>query len=142
MRFVGCIIVGLVLAGCDALGVPPIAMECPAMGCDSQVVFELQRNLDPGETYDVEACVDDRCFTAEVTVSEHGFAMRNELVLDGDQVVLVLPAGDYRGTRRVSLALRGPRGESTDIETETEFARVQPNGEQCEPTCWQATIDV
>jgi len=142
----------VMLAACVAPPVPdgPF-IACTLIGCESQVVFEVGGATDiaSGETYEVEACLNGVCESATVEVppgqgAAMGAGVAGALVLDPqrDLVVLTLPGGDYGGMHTVSLTLTGPDGQRTEIESDTEFERSQPNGLGCEPVCWQATVRV
>jgi hypothetical protein len=126
-------------------------MACTLIGCESQVVFEVGGATDilSGETYEVEACIDGDCTSATVEVppaqgGAMGAGLSDSLVVDPQQdlVTVRLSGGDYSGMHTVSLTLTGPDGQRTEIESDTEFERSQPNGPGCEPVCWQATVRV
>jgi len=142
--------IGIILSACVAPPVPdgPV-MACTLIGCESQVVFELGELTDivSGATYDVEACVEEACESASVEVppaqgAATGAGMSDSLLVDPQQdlVAFRLIDGDYSGMHTVSLTLIGPDGQRIEIESETEFKRSQPNGQGCEPICWQAIV--
>ena len=130
------------MMGCDAFVAPSDPVFCTQIGCDSQVLLELSADLEPGRTYEVEACLDDFCESAMVEVPPPGVGVSDSFVVDvaTDVVAFVLPEADYSGVHRVTLALRGGGVERIEIEAETEFERSQPNGRNCPPICWQAII--
>ena len=142
-RFLAGAIAVTIVTGCGAVPVPPSArVICTLIGCDSHVRFGLVVDLKPGETYDIEACVDGNCVAEMVRVRQRGDGTREPFVVDArtDTVVFVLPAGDYSGTHTVSLAVRGADLEPIQIQADTEFERSQPNGADCPPVCWQAIV--
>lgn len=117
--------------------------ECPLIGCDSQVVFEIDYDLRPGGEYLVEACVEADCERARIRVpSGQGGRTVGDLVLSAidDVVVFVLHGEDYSGSHAVSLTVESPDQGTITVEEEIEFERTQPNGPECEPVCWSATI--
>lgn len=135
--------VGFMIAACDALDVPPFPpVECTLIGCDSQVVFEIPGDLEAGRTYDVEACVDQRCETVTVEIQPQGVGLAGSFLVDAatDRVTLSLPEGDYSGIHAVALTLTGADVEPIEFEADTEFERGQPNGPDCPPVCWRAII--
>lgn len=141
---------GLILAACVAPPVPdgPF-IACTLIGCESQVAFEVGTDIVSGETYEVEACIDGECESATVVVppaqgAAMGAGVSGSLMLDPQQdlVTLRLPGADYSGTHSVSLTMAGPDGQLTEMAADTEFERSQPNGQGCEPVCWQAIVRV
>lgn len=144
-----CLAFLVILAGCVAPVVPdPPGLICTQIGCETQVVFELGADaIVSGATYEVEACIDGRCESATVAVPRAqggamGAGVSGSLVLDAQQdaVAFTLGDGDYSGMHEVSLTLVGPDGQRTEVVSDTEFERGQPNGPGCEPICWQATV--
>lgn len=120
---------------------------CTLIGCESQVVFELDRDLASGASYQVRACIDDRCEEATVDVPPaQGAAVpagsAGPFVLDPqhDTVAFLLGEGDFNGTHTVSLTVGDGSGEPVELAGDVEFEHLQPNGEGCEPICWQATL--
>ena len=135
--------IGFMLAACDALDVPPFApVECTLIGCDSQVVFEMPADLEASRSYDVEACIDQRCESATIKIPPRGVGLVGSFMVDAatDVVTMSLPEGDYGGVHAVSLTLSGADVEPVEIDAETEFERGQPNGPDCPPVCWRAII--
>ena len=142
------------LTGCNVLLVgsasptPNTDMPvCTLIGCESQMVFELDGDLASGASYQVEACIDDRCEEATVDVppAQAGAVPAGSagaFVLDpqNDVVVFLLGEGDFRGTHAVSLSVDDGSGEPVDLEGDVEFEHLQPNGAGCEPICWHATL--
>lgn len=146
------LVLGVILSACVAPPVPdgPF-IACTLIGCESQVAFEIGDATDivSGATYEVEACIDGQCESATVVVppaqgAAIGAGVSGSLVLDPQQdiVTVRLIGGDYSGMHTLSLTLTGPDGQRTEIESDTEFERSQPNGPGCEPVCWQATVRV
>ena len=141
--------IGVILAACVAPPVPagPV-FACTQIGCESQVVFEVGELTDivSGATYEVEACIDGACQAATVEVppaqgQAMAAGMSGSLFVDPAQdLVSVTLGGDFSGMHTVSLTLVAPDGQRTEIESDTEFQRSQPNGPGCEPTCWQAIV--
>jgi hypothetical protein len=140
------LVLELGLVGCGL--VPgPVEVDCTLIGCDSQIVFELDDGeLVPGFAYELEACFDHRCETATVELPEHGAAMGVNGALSAsaeeDIVALVLPEGDYPGvhTARLRVQPLDGGGEAFEATVETELERTQPNGPDCPPVCWQAVV--
>jgi hypothetical protein len=140
------IVAGLLLVGCQLMQEPEVA--CTAIGCDSQVVFELDDGqLVPGFAYEIEACLDDGCETATVELREHGAAIGGAnggltVSAEEDVVALILPDADYPGVHTARLRVRPVGGEAFEAAVETMLERSQPNGPDCPPVCWQATVEV
>ncbi len=131
----------LALAGCGLL--PPIA--CTDAGCESGVRFTLDDDLVTGTEYRVVACVDDQCVegTLEVGPDSDGTDGPLSLVVgaDSDTVFYRLDERQVSGTHAVSLTVRTADGELlAGWEGTAEFVRMQPNGPNCEPTCWLADV--
>lgn len=132
----------LLLVGCELVQEPEAI--CTAIGCDSQVVFELTAiELVASRSYEIEACLDETCAAATVEPTQHGAVVNDHgLVVHPDQntVALVLPEGNYAGTRTASLRVRPDGEEPFAMEVEIELERTQPNGPNCPPVCWQAVV--
>ena len=123
------------------------AFVCTMIGCDSQVVFKLTADLVSAATYQVEACIDGACESASVRIPPRdgaavGVGSNDAFTIDPttDVVAFVLDGGDYSGPHQVSLRVAGDDLEPIEVAAETEFERSQPNGPNCEPVCWQATV--
>jgi len=137
----------LILAACLA---PPVPAEppggeplaCTLIGCESQIEFQLSGDLVRGVAYEIEACVDGDCASETVKVPDSGFVLEGPFTLDADRdtVTVRLLGADYSGTHAVSLSVAGPAGPIAEVETETDFERLEPNGPGCEPVCWHATV--
>jgi hypothetical protein len=141
MRWLTVTAASVLLLGCQWLDVPGVS--CTQIGCESQVVFELATlDLVPGRLYEVEACLDDRCGAATVELPQRGAVMEGGVLVSADEdiVALVLPEGDYSGTRAAWLEIRHGDGPPFVIEVEVELERTQPNGPNCPPVCWQAVV--
>ena len=134
---------GVILAACLAPPVPDgPPMACTLIGCESQVVFELSRDLSRGTAYEIEACVDGECASETIDVPQSGFGTSGPFTVDAHRIVVTvrLTVDDYSGRHTVSLTLVGPDGQLTEVAADTEFERSQPNGPGCEPVCWQAIV--
>lgn len=128
----------LVGGGCSPFG-------CTDAGCESGVLFTLD-GLGFDTEYRVTACVDDRCVDGTLGVGdgEDGTDGPLSLVIgtDADSVFYRLDR-HLAGTRTASLTVHTADGELlVEWEGTTEFARIQPNGPLCEPTCWLAEATV
>jgi hypothetical protein len=140
----------LMLAACLAPRVPVLPAEppggepiaCTLIGCESQIEFQLGGDLQRGETYEIETCLDGDCASATIEIPDSGFVLEGAFTLDADRdtVTVRLLGSDYSGARSVSLRVDGPGGPVAEVETEVEFDRMQPNGPGCEPICWHATV--
>ena len=137
----------LILAGCIAptMPAPPPAGEplaCTLIGCESQIEFQLSGDLERGETYQIEACVDEDCASATIQIPDSGFVLEGPFTLDADRdtVTVRLLGFDYSGTHAVSFSVSGPAGPVAEVETDIDFERLEPNGPGCEPVCWHATV--
>jgi hypothetical protein len=134
------------LVGCGLVPGPGDEVVCTAIGCDSQVVFELAEiELASDRSYEIEACLDDLCEAATVQPPPRGATIvgqRGGLTISADEnfVALVLPKGDYSGARAASLRIQPGDGDAFEIEVEVELERTQPNGPNCPPVCWQAIV--
>ena len=121
-------------AGCLGQG------DCSAMGCASGITFRFEEQLAAG-TYDVRACVDETCASAEATIRDEVTDWYGEnLVVGSDDVVLDLGGADFEGEHRAQLTVRNTERNDVIVEVERQvtFQRVQPNGPDCPPTCWGA----
>ena len=125
--------------GCSPFG-------CTAAGCESGVLFTLDRNLATDTEYRVAACVADRCVDGALQVGggADGTDGALSLVIGGDFGTVFYRLDQHlAGTRTASLTVRTADGELlVDWEGLAEFVRTQPNGPLCEPTCWRAEITV
>lgn len=123
---------------------------CTEAGCGSQITFQVEYELEAGESYLVEACVDDYCRTQTLEVPEDrdgalpvteadGFGLQTER----DIIYLALPdERDWGGTRVATLTVRDIEGRVvSELEGDADFERFQPNGPNCPPTCWLAEVD-
>jgi len=120
---------------------PTDEILCTLIGCESQVVFEIDYDIMSGSEYAVEACVDGECERAQIRVSDRGVGKVANLIASADDVVaLVLQGDDYSGSHAVALTVESPEQGTIIVEEEVEFERTQPNGPRCEPVCWIATI--
>lgn len=139
-------LVGGLLSACGLFMPTPLPLVCTAMGCESQVLFELDVDIAPGTSYSVQACVDAQCEDAEIRVPAGGGAIGtvgNIVVSPIDNVIAFrLHGADYSGSHAVTLNLELPDGGTVLVEQDVEFERSQPNGPRCEPVCWTATIRV
>jgi hypothetical protein len=135
----------VLLTACGA-PLPPASptddnLMCTLIGCESQVIFEIDYDIRPGSEYAVEACVDGECERAQIRVSDRGVGTVANLHVSADDVVaLVLHGDDYSGSHAVALTVESPDQGTIIVEEEVEFERTQPNGPRCEPVCWIATI--
>ena len=107
----------LILAACLAPTVPaqppggePLA--CTLIGCESQIEFQLSGDLQRGESYQIEACVDEDCASAMIQIPDSGLVLEGPFTLDADRntVTVRLLGTDYSGTHAVSLNVAGPAG--------------------------------
>ena len=134
----------VIVTSCDALDVPPAGHDggCTLIGCDSQVLFELDADLVAGAVYEVETCIDRACERAEIQMPAPGVGSAGALTIDpfADSVAVLLPEGDYAGMHTVALTISGTLLGRIEIETEIQFERTQPNGPNCPPVCWQAIV--
>ena len=125
---------GLTASGCSWVDdAPDDGPICTLIGCESQIRFELTAlDLEPGSTYDVEVCLDDRCESATVDIpgldAGPGAA-------GGDGSIILDPTGD-------TIVLVLPDGENVELDGPIEFERLQPNGPDCAPVCWQAVVRI
>lgn len=132
------------LSGCS------FSTSCNDAGCFNRVAFELGHDLLVGETYTMEACVDDYCETATLggpdaqgtAASQASGTARLSLDTDRDIVNLeTMSSRDWSGTHRTSLTVRDSAGDTVAaVARETRFERTQPNGPDCPPVCWNARV--
>lgn len=131
------------LSGCE---------NCTDEGCGSQVAFHLDSDLEPDRTYVLNACVDDVCQSDTLQVPQEddsGIIPAQEaggmgMDIESDVVYLALsPDEDWSGTHSITLSITdGGDSVVTDHESMTAFTRVQPNGPNCSPTCWEAQVTI
>jgi hypothetical protein len=137
------LVASVLLGGC---GFSPFG--CTEAGCETGVLFTLERDLVTGTEYRVVACVDDRCAEGalEVGPDSDGTDGALSLVVGTDVADSIFYRLDERrpeGEHRISLTVHAADGELlVDWEGTAEFERVQPNGPWCEPTCWLAEVTV
>lgn len=127
------------------------AQACTEIGCESQISVTLDDfELDGGEgVVETRMCFDDRCdeqrtrFTAD-GASFGGQRSKVEVFVVNEELnaTLRLPHGDYDDTTEhtVSLEVTVNGGKPVTLERTVTLQRSQPNGPNCEPVCWQATI--
>lgn len=125
-------------SGCSPFG-------CTDAGCESGVLFTLDRNLVLDTVYRVEVCVEDRCVEGDLQVGSGADGTDGPLSLVigafEDSVFYRLGERQVRGTHDVSLTVHAADGELlVEWEGTAEFNRTQPNGPFCEPTCWLAEV--
>lgn len=144
----------LLLAGCGLLVIgsptptaPGDGPICTQIGCESQVLYELDADIASGATYLVRACIGDRCEEASVEIPPaDGGAVpagtQGPFTLDpqNDVVAFRIGEGDFSGSHAVSLTLDDGSSEPVSIAADVVFERTQPNGPRCEPICWQAVV--
>ena len=152
LQVIALVAFAVLLVSCEALlPITPSpngdAVACTLIGCDSQVIFELDTDIESGITYDVTACVDGACEEARVEVPPVNdgavpAGQTDNIVIspDDDVVAYVLHGNDFSGSHIVSLSLDAPGLPSVRVEESVEFERSQPNGPRCEPVCWTATV--
>jgi hypothetical protein len=152
LQVIALVAFAVLLVGCETLlPITPSpnggAVACTLIGCDSQVIFELDTDIESGVTYDFTACVDGACEEARVEVPPVNdgavpAGQTDNIVIspDADVVAYVLHGNDFSGSHIVSLSLDAPGLPSVRVDESVEFERSQPNGPRCEPVCWTATI--
>ena len=123
---------------------------CTVIGCDSQVVFWTDADLQATVAYEGEACVDDVCESATLQVPEDrvadGVVPSIEvgslgLETDRDVVYFGLPDRDWSGAHQFSVVISDAAGAIlADMSQPGRFERMQPNGPDCPPVCWMADI--
>ncbi len=122
------------------------ACACTQIGCDNRVEFHLARDLVAGSAYDVEACVDDDCGRATLTVATEADLMTGadglQAWVDDDRIVLKLEQSDLAEARDVSLVVRDADQVVAEFAGTASFSKSTPNGVLCGPTCWHSVIDV
>jgi hypothetical protein len=128
----------IVLGGC----------MCTQIGCANQVHFELGADLVADMQYRIELCVASACDSAQLTAGHPP----DETVADGDlyldverdRIGTTLPDGDVSGTLQLSLRVVDGDGNvlADHVDVGEFFTSSQPNGPVCEPTCWNASVEV
>lgn len=131
------LVASLLLGGC---GFAPFG--CTAAGCESGVLFTLERDLVTGSEYRVVACVDERCAEGGLQVGPDADGTDGPLSLVvGTDVADTIFYRLDEGGHRISLTVHAADGELlVEWEGTAEFGRTQPNGPWCEPTCWLAEV--
>lgn len=137
--------VGLMVALLPASGCVG-SQNCTLVGCESGVNFDVDAPFEPGEEFRVSACVDDICREARGAVPERGCTTESDLTVCGPQsggtdVHLRLPNGTYDKTYDVRFELVSGSGETlAQADASVDFQRSQPNGPDCGPICWSASV--
>lgn len=146
----------VVLAGTTACGIANRlggpGQVCTAIGCESQVSVRLagigQRG-EPGVTK-ARMCFDDLCDTQRQRLKADGGSFGSEgskviVFAEGVDVdvMLLLPPGNYDETteHRVTVEVSVAGGKPVTLDRMVTLERGQPNGPDCAPVCWQATIE-
>jgi hypothetical protein len=119
------------MAACAAAATPAEGPACTLIGCESGV----RVNLTPqsgGRAFpragSVTVCMDATC---------KRFSAR------GDSVRLTVPSQSGAGPVRVRVVLRNRRGRVLRrFDREVVLTRSQPNGPECEPTCWSVAYEI
>jgi hypothetical protein len=137
----------VVATGCSGFGTSgEMADDCDTAGCDSQVTWQLSDELPDEGPLAVRACVEDDCVEDEVSIGTDGCATSDRLRVCQDEVTLTLPPdveyGDPVGVELLVSSVDSGDTLAESTEEDVQLEREQPNGEQCPPTCWQATIEV
>lgn len=120
--------------------------RCTLIGCESGVNFDLDDPLEPGQEFRASACVGDICREASGTVPERGCTTESDLVVctpqsGGTDIHLRLPDGTYDKTYDVRFELTSGSGETlAEADVPVDFQRSQPNGPDCDPVCWTASV--
>ncbi len=120
--------------------------SCTEAGCGSGMTFHVTSELKEGQPYLVEACVNEMCRSGTLEVAEDREPAAlpvtevGGLGLDtgANTIYLTLPADrDWNGTHATTLTVRTADGRLLIGEDgESTMTRIQPNGPNCEPTCW------
>lgn len=138
MHRLAAILLAAVLGGC----------ACTQVGCANSVEFQIAADLVRGEHYDVEACLDDLCRSGTLMIKENpGWVVAATddglgIDTDAERVFLSLVDGDYSGEHELRVFVRHESGELLAEHAGTyEFAKTEPNGAWCGPTCWDAVIE-
>jgi hypothetical protein len=137
----GLLVPVMVLGGCA-----PRTSEraCTAMGCVNGVVFHLRRGVLPVEgpraARTISACLDGNCSTLRANPVQrcHG----GDLHCLGDRIMLDKHAEDD-AVHEVRLKVTDAAGRVlAHVEQQVRFTVSYPNGRDCPPPCWQASVDV
>lgn len=127
-RASGSALLGLLLGGCGGLR----ATSCTDIGANSGIAFEFDEVLaaHPGESLQVEACVEDTCDTLEVGrhKPQHGLMLGQDLVTDDSPVPITLTVTNRQGDTVYEGGLTA------------NPVKLQPNGPDCPPTAWSAQV--
>ena len=121
LRWVMCALAAALVAGCN-----PFAPQfCTLIGCDSGLTIGFDRDLPPGSI----------------------------VTLDTGGTPVTVECGGAATPCGASLFIEGLRAESVTVRVETptgtveeffqpRYSRSRPTGEDCEPECWNARIEI
>lgn len=144
----------LLLVGCsgEAPGAS-VPRPCAQAGCDSQVTFIFPRftaMLNRYASLTVEACLDNRCAQGVLPTGrcqgEGDLLVTSGLGCRSDAIIYHLAPSqeDLAASSRHTATLTIVAQDKTILLLEeverVSFTRVQPNGPDCPPTCYQADI--
>ena len=133
MRRLAALLSVALLAGC----------ACTQVGCDNRLRFHTGIDLQLHAAYAVEACIDGSCSRAVLEQIGDAWDIEDGLTLraDEDNVELAIGDGDFSGTHGVTFTVRdASNAVLASFEGPIEFAKSEPNGGFCGPTCWSADI--
>lgn len=131
MRFT---VAGLLLFGSSGCGA--LQHGCTSAGCTSVVSVDMSSQSQRFEGATARLCVQDRCESRELS-TRTGFVVWVLLGADNTGPDAAFPTD---APLPVHLVITKDASTLVDRTDQATLARVQPNGEQCEPTCWSADL--
>jgi len=150
-------VVVLLVGACDLGAQPSPGPICTEIGCESLLTIGLsEASLDSGGTYQVAICVDAECVDETVTIDqpgEQGEPVYGEVLYESGRLTLrsddntisfTLPGADYGPTADVRVEIHGDDGQmvATGESPDLPLERLQPNGPEWPPVCFQGHIEI
>ena len=124
-----------------------LVLGCTLIGCQDGITFESNQ-LVPGQQYTISVCLNNRCSTMTTTAEFLDPAgSTDSTVVDPDRptqpfVRIAVVLLDVADTVDLDLTIEAveDRGVIYEASGPVTFTASYPNGIDCPPPCWGATI--
>ena len=148
------VVVAFVGSLCPAPGLDGGA--CTAIGCESSVSFELRRGPPVGQRLHAKACLDSDCVPVAGVLDLDGSRCIDGHADDGPEDItvcmraedmtpteatLTLAEAQLPGEYLATLVIESRGDVVVDLRQHVSFRKVEPNGPECGPVCWQAVVE-
>jgi hypothetical protein len=129
------LVVSFLLISCSQT-LPEQGTMCTLIGCAGGVTIEFPQ-LPPGESYEVQLSLPSG-ETKTLRCGEGTNQIPFEMVCTENEVFFALP-NDAPPPEQISITVTAD-GETFSREFSPVFEKFQPNGEDCPPVCYNATV--